>query len=315
MTRHCPPLWALFLVIGLLFDARTTTARFAEAHRSDTVSVSDWRLKDGFVLSQPVAVGHLPVTRQEAFLADSSAIVGLFEGGGELARPPELCQHDTWSAQRTRQCILRWEADILQRAKGQAARQRATLSVKRTGIRALALRDWQTCARHGECDSEEFTYLGALARAPYQAVELSYGHDSPSLILVPAAKGPLFVVHYGSEPTFLNESQTLIVNVEDMNGPTSVIVTALRPEGPVIELQCLAARTADQSFSVQFKGWVGDRAFALVLHNARSDSNGVGQSPQAMPFLFERTAEGLWQVSRPDSMNTPQVECRQSRSP
>src|SRR6185369_1418329 len=113
MTRHCPPLWALFLVIGLHFDARTTTARFDEAHCSDTVSVSDWRLKDGFVLSQPVAVGHLPVTRQEAFLADSSAIVGLFEGGGELARPPELCQHDTWSAQRTRQCILRWEADIL----------------------------------------------------------------------------------------------------------------------------------------------------------------------------------------------------------
>ena len=315
MRRRCLPVWALFLVLGLLVTAHTVTARFDEAHRADTVSVSDWRWKDGFVLTQPVAIGHLLVAQQEALPTDSPIIVGLFEGGGALARPPELCQHDTWSAQRTRQCIRRWEANLLQGSKGQVARQGATLSVKRTGIPALALRDWQTCARHGECDSEEFTYLGALARVPYEAVELSYGHDSPSLILVPVAKGPLFSVHYGSEPTFLNASQTLIVNVEDMNGPASVIAMALQSEGPVVELQCLAARTADQALSVQFKGWVGDRTFALLLQNKGSDANGVGQSPPAVPFLFERTAEGLWQVSRPDDARTSRVECRQWGSP
>jgi hypothetical protein len=89
----------------------------------------------------------------------------------------------------------------------------------------------------------------------------------------------------------------------------------LPPEGPVIELQCLPDRTANQSFSLNFEGWVADRTFVLVLQKDMTHSSGAGQASQVFPVLFERTVEGLWQVSSTDNLSTQRGACRQLRTP
>lgn len=308
-------LFCVCFLLGTLCRTAPATARFDQTYRSRTVSASDWQLKEGFRLPQVVDVGALSVSRQHDVLTKTEAVVGLFEDAGPLARPPAQCQQDEWSAQQRGKCLRRWESNIVLREKDKVSRRGDTLVVKQLDATVVTLRDWKGCAPHGECDTEEFTYLGLLKYAPYHAIELAYGHDSPSLILLPAAKGSLFTVHYGSEPTFLNASQTLIVSTEDLNGPTSVIVTALQPTGPVIELQCLAARSPQESFAVQFRGWVSDNAFAVVLQkNESPHPAGSGQPPQLFPLLFERTPEAFWRISSTDNLSTHGIECHQLRS-
>jgi hypothetical protein len=302
-------------LFGTLCWTALATARFDQTYQSRTVSASDWRLKEGSRLPQVVEIGALPVSQQHDILTKTEAIVGLFEGNGPLARPPAQCQQDEWSAQQRKKCLRRWESNIIRREKDTISRRENTLVVKQFDATITTLRDWKGCAPHGECDAEEFTYLGLLKQSHYHAIELAYGHDSPSLILLPVEKGPLFTVHYGSEATFLNTNQTLIVNTEDLNGPTSVVVTALQPTGPVIELQCLAARSPQESFAVQFRGWESDNVFAVVLQKNESpppvDS---GQAPQLFPLLFERTPEAFWRISSTDNLSTHGIECHQLHS-
>jgi len=287
-------------LVTVVIAGPVLAAYFHEAHRHDALLLSDWSLKERFVVAAAVPTGPLPDSVAADILATPDA-AGLFEQTGGMRIPDGRCGEDR---PKNRPCELTWEAGNLAKSNGAAGRRRETLTLKAAGEATLALRDWTKCAPGGECDSERFTYLGQLGRAPYHAVEIGYGHDSPSLVLVHTKSGKMLDVHYGSEATFLNPAQTLLANFEDLNDATSLLVTDLAAAAPAIDLQCLGARSATKSFGLSFKRWLSNAAFELVL------SENTGTTPNAIPVRFERSANGSWITKSATDLKTEGFECR-----
>jgi hypothetical protein len=202
---------------------------------------------------------------------------------------------------KIRRCERQWESTHFSHGKGIASRNASTLTLSpKTGAK-LVLTDWESCSPEGECDGERFLYLGPLGRPAYQAVEVDYEHDSPSLVLFEPNDGEVVAVHYGSEAIFVNPAETLLVSAEDLNDATTLLVTHLGGDEPGIDLQCLGARTESSSFGVTFKRWVSDSSFDVVLLKA-------GQN---IAVRFERSAEGAWTLRSRGALKSQGFECRQ----
>jgi hypothetical protein len=293
------PACAIAAAVVLVVAGSASAAYFHEAHRADALLLSERALKR-FIVSTGAATVDLSAVDASAIVAAPAAI-GLFEQDGGIRVP---CDED---GPKSRACELDWEVKHLAKAKNAVSRKGSTLTLRSTAGRALTVRDWNKCAPRGECDGERFTYLGPLGSSRYLAVQIGYGHDSPSLVLFHATSGQVASVHYGSEPTFLNPTGTLLVNTEDLNEATSVLVTSLTADAPTLDLQCLGQRTAERSFGVTFKGWIADAAFDLVLVE-----NGRGASSTAkIPVRFERSPGGAWTVYRSVDLESRGFECRQ----
>ena len=99
----------------------------------------------------------------------------------------------------------------------------------------------------------------------------------------------------------------MLVNAEDLNDATSVLVTSLTDAVPTLDLQCLGQRTAERSFGVTFKGWRNDAAFDLVLVESERGTSGAAK----IPVRFERDPGGAWTVYRSVDLESRGFECRQ----
>jgi hypothetical protein len=287
---------ATALTLSLL-AASAPAAYFHESSRPGMLWLSDLGLKRGFVLQEPVPAAMLPRSEAAQILGAPHA-PGLFEQHNGPRIPEGRCQGDDAKIGR---CERQWESTHLAHGKGIASRNASTLTLSpKTGAK-LVLADWENCSPEGECDGERFLYLGPLGRSAYQAVEVEYEHDSPSLVLFDPNDGKVVTVHYGSEPTFVNPAETLLVSAEDLNDATTLLVTRLGGDEPGIDLQCLGARTSSSSFGVTFKRWGSDSSFDVVLLKA-------GQNIAAR---FERSAEGAWTLRSPLALKSEGFQCRQ----
>jgi hypothetical protein len=287
------------VAIVLMTVTGASAAYFHESRRDGMLWASDPALKQKFVVDQAVPVSMLPSAEATRVVAAPPA-QGLYEQDGGIRMPNGRCEGDEAKIQS---CTRKWESGNLAKAKGAAVRKGGVLTLSPAAGAKVVFTDWEKCSPEGECDGENFIYLGALPRSGALAVEIDYGHDSPSLVLVDPKSGQIAVVHYGSEPTFLNGPQTLLVSSEDMNDVTTLLVTRLDGGGPSIDLQCLGARTESSSFGVMFKRWTSDAAFDLVLVKA-------GQTTAAH---FERSADGAWTLKSPSTVEG--FECRQRAAP
>lgn len=288
-------------VISSLFAASAPAAYFHESHRPGMLWLSDPGLKRGFVVQEPVAAAILPPS-EAAKILGAPQEPGLFEQQRGPRIPEGRCQGDD---AKIRRCERQWESTRLAQAKGIASRNDSTLTLSpKTGAK-LVLTDWENCSPEGECDGERFLYLGPLGRSGYQAVEVDYEHDSPSLVLFDPNGGKVVAVHYGSEPTLVNPAETLLVSAEDLNDATTLLVTRLGGDGPAIDLQCLGARTESSSFGVAFKRWGSDSSFDVVFVKA-------GQNIAAR---FERSTEGAWTLRSRVALKSEGFECRQRGVP
>lgn len=275
----------------------SSAAYFHEARRDGMLWLSDMALKQKSLVQQPVAEAPLAEEESSRIVAAPPA-PGLFERNGGIRIPDGRCAGDDAAVKR---CERTWEAGNLTRNKTAARRMGDTLTITPKSGAKLKLTDWETCSDIGECDGERFVFLGALPRSGALAVEIDYAHDSPSLLLASPENGSLALVHYGSEATFLNESQTLLVNVEDMNDATDLLVTRLDGAAPSIELQCLGKRTDSSSFGVTFKGWKGDAVFEAALLKAGKNFG----------VRFERGVSGSWTMNAEPTLKGEGWECRQ----
>ena len=287
---------AALLTVSLL-AASAPAAYFHESHRTGMLWLSDLGLKRAFAVQEPVPAAVLPSSEAGQILAAPQA-PGLYEQPNGPRIPEGSCQGDD---AKIRRCERKWESTRLARGKGVASRAASTLTLSPKKGAKLVLADWENCSPQGECDGERFLYLGPLGRSAYQAVEINYEHDSPSLALFDANDGKAIVVHYGSEPTFLNSAETLLVSAEDLNDATTLLVTRLGEDDPGIDLHCLGARTESASFGVTFKRWVSDSSFDVVLVKA-------GKS---FAVRFERGGEGAWTLRSPAALKSEGFECRQ----
>jgi hypothetical protein len=285
------------VLTATLLAASAPAAYFHESRRPGMQWLSDPALKRGFVVQAAVAVAVLPRPEASQILAASPA-AGLFEQQSGPRMPAGTCLGDDATVRR---CARQWESARLTRGKGIASRDGSTLTLSPKSGAKLVLADWEDCSPEGECDGERFLYLGPFDRSAYQAVEIDYEHDSPSLLLFDPANGQAIAVHYGSEPTFMNSAATLLVSVEDLNDATTLLVTRLGADAPAIDLHCLGARTESSSFGVSFKRWASDSSFDVVLIKA-------GQN---FPARFERSAEGAWTLRSPLALKGEGFECRQ----
>ncbi len=290
----------------MLAAGSASAAYFHEAHRADALLLSERALKERFIVPTAAGTAGLAAVDASAIVA-APATVGLFEQDGGIRVPGERCGED---GPKARACELEWESKHLAKSNGTASRKGGALTLKSTAGRALTLRDWNTCAPRSECDGERFTYLGLLGASRYLAVQIEYGHDSPSLVLFHGANGKIVSVHYGSEPTFLSPAGTRLVNAEDLNDATSLLVTSLTGDVPALDLQCLGRRTAERSFGVTFKGWVTDTAFDVVLAESARGASG-GAALTKIPVRFERNAGGAWTVYRSVDLESRGFACRQ----
>ena len=208
-------------------------------------------------------------------------------------------------------CERAQESPKIAASNGAALRHDSTLTLKSEKRGALVVKDWQKCAPKRECDGERFIYLGTLEPSSYAAIEIAYGHDSPSLILFQAKSGKIAFVHYGSEPTFLNRSGTLLVSYEDLNDATSLLVTDLVGDAPVIDLQCLGARAPEKSFAISFKRWTSSDAFDLVV----TETHGTTEDKAVeIPVRFVRSASGTWTIESNAALDADGFSCRQRAS-
>lgn len=284
-----------FAVFAVAASASATY--FHETKREGMLWASNPALKQGFGFSEPVA--PTPIDRHDAQAAlAAQAASGLYEAQPGLHIPNGRCEGDPGAI---RKCELAWEAVNLAKAKSVASRSGTTLTLTPSAGARLVLTDWEQCSAEGECDGERYTLLGTLKRTTTLAVEIDYEHDSPSLLLFDAKTGSVAGVHYGSEPTFLNGAETLMVSIEDLNDASSLIVTRLEPDGPAIDVQCLGERTPSSSFGITFKRWASDAAFDFVL--VKSGKN--------MAARLEKTTEGPWTIQSKDLLKAEGFECRQ----
>jgi hypothetical protein len=284
-------------LLASLLAAAAPAAYFHESHRPGMLWLSDPALKRGFVVQETVPTAILP-RREAAQIVDAQPAQGLFEQPNGPKMPEGQCQGDE---AKVRRCEQQWESKRLAQGKRVVARSASTLTLTpKAGVK-LVLTDWENCSPEGECDGERFLYLGPLGRAAYQAVEIDYEHDSPSLLLFDSTDGKVIVVHYGSEATFLNPAETLLFSAEDLNDATSLIVTRLDGDGPEIELQCLGTRTETSSFGVAFKRWNSDSSFDVALVKAG----------RRMAARLERGADGAWTLRSQAALQKEGFECRQ----
>ncbi|MET0153483.1 MAG: hypothetical protein ABW298_12840 [Candidatus Binatia bacterium] len=280
-----------------LLAASAPAAYLHESRPKGMLWLSDPSLKRAFVVQEPVSMTILG-PYEASQIVNLPPAAGLFEQPNGPKIPEGRCLGDD---AKIRDCERQWESTNLARGKGVVSRNASTLTLApKTGAK-LVLADWQSCSREGECDGERFLYLGALGRSAYQAVEIEYEHDSPSLVLFDPNDGRLVAVHYGSEATFLNPAETLLVSAEDMNDATTLLVTRLGAGGPAIDLQCLGARTESSSFGVAFKRWSSDSSFEVVLIKAGQNLAG----------RFERSAKGTWTLRGQADLKSQGFECRQ----
>ena len=289
---------ALPLTLAALAIAATASAAyFHETKRDGMLWASNPALKKGFGFTDPVAA--TPMDRHDVQAALSAqAPSGLYEAQPGLHIPNGRCEGDPGAI---RKCELAWESANLAKAKSVASRSGTTLTLTPTTGAKLVLADWEQCSAEGECDGERYTLLGPLKRATTLAVEIDYEHDSPSLLLFDAKTGNVVGVHYGSEPTFLNGAETLLVSIEDVNDASSLIVTRLEPDGPAIDVQCLGARTESSSFGITFKRWASDTAFDFVL--VKTGKN--------MAARLEKTPEGPWTIQSKEFLKVEGFGCHQ----
>ena len=300
--------WALAALATCV--ARTAAAAyFHDAHHADALNQSDWGLKARFVVSGIPRAAALPGADAMQILAAPDA-AGVFEQSDGVRGGLAPCGDDGKAARR---CELKWESGNLARAKGTATRKGPTLTLQSRGGQTLALRDWERCAPHGECDGERFTYLGPFGRSTYLATEIGYGHDSPTLVLFQAQTGKLLSVHYGSEAAFLSANGTLLVSSEDLNDATSLLVTDLSGEAPAIDLQCLAARSGDKSFAVAFKRWQSDGIFDVGFTETLAAKGSAAGNSRTLPVRFERGPDGVWLVMSTVDLKGAGIECRERR--
>lgn len=274
-----------------------SAAYFHESRREDFLWVSDAALTQKFVVDRGVQASTLSSADAAEVLAAPPA-QGLYEQNGGIRIPSGRCEGND---AKVRSCERRWESGNLAKTKSAAARKGDVLTLSPRAGDKFVLTDWEKCSPEGECDGERFIYLGALPRSGALAVEIDYGHDSPSLVLVDPKSGKSAAVHYGSEPAFLNDAQTLLVSSEDMNDATTLLVTRFDGGAPSIDLQCLGTRTASSSLGVTFKRWTSDTAFDVAFVKA-------GQTTAAH---FERAADGAWTVKSPTRPKIEGLECRQ----
>jgi hypothetical protein len=294
----------------LLLAGTASATYFHAAHKADTLDLSDFALKARFVVAGVPRVSSLPGAEAMELLAAADS-AGLFEQTDGIRGGAARCGEDSPKAHS---CELKREAANLARSKGTVERKGTALTLKSSAGATLFLRDWDTCPPRHECDGERFTYLGPLGRSAYLAVEISYGHDAPSLVLFHAQTGKLLSVHYGSEPTFLNADGSLLVNSEDLNDATSVLVTDLAGDGPAIDLQCLAARTPDKSFGVTFKRWLSDSRFEVGFTETVAAKGGMAATSRTLPVRFARGPDGIWLVMSTVDLKVAGIECRQRRA-
>ena len=280
-----------------LLAASAPAAYFHESRRPGVLWLSDLGFKRGFVVQEPVPAAMLPPSEAAQILSAPQA-PGLFEQQNGPRIPEGRCQGDD---AKIRRCERQWESTHLAPGKGIASRSASTLTLSPKTGEKLVLADWENCSPEGECDGERFLYLGSLGRSAYQAVEVEYEHDSPSLLLFDPNDGKVVGVHYGSELTFVNAAETLLVSAEDINDATTLLVTRLGGDGPGIDLQCLGARTERSSFGVTFKRWGSDSSFDVVLIKAS----------QNFAVRFERSAEGGWTLRSRVVLKSEGFECRQ----
>ena len=300
------PACTIAAAVVMLAASAASAAYFHEAHRADALLLSDRALKERFIVPAAVSTADLAAADASALVAAPAAI-GLFEQDGGIRVPGERCGEDGPTA---RACELEWESKHRAKSKGVVSRNGNALTLRSTAGRALTVRDWNKCAPRGECDGERFTYLGPLGASRYLAVQIGYAHDSPSLVLFHATSGKIVSVHYGSEPTFLSPTGTMLVNAEDLNDATSVLVTSLTDAVPTLDLQCLGQRTAERSFGVTFKGWRNDAAFDVVLVETGRGASGTAALTK-IPVRFERNPGGAWTVYRSGDLESRGFECRQ----
>jgi hypothetical protein len=280
-----------------LLASNAPAAYFHDSRRPGMLWLSDPSLERGFVVQEPVSVAILG-PYEASQIVNLPPAAGLFEQPNGPKVPDGRCLGDD---EKIRDCERQWESTRLAAGKGVASRSGSTLTLApKTGPK-LTLTDWQSCSREGECDGERFVYLGVLGRSAYHAVEIEYEHDSPSLVLFDPNDGKLVAVHYGSEASFVNPAETLLVSAEDINDATTLLVTRLGAGEPAIDLQCLGERTESSSFGVAFKRWKSDSSFEVVLIKA-------GQS---LPGRFERSPEGAWTLRAQGSLKGQGFECRQ----
>ncbi len=280
-----------------LLSASAPAAYFHESQRPGMLWLSDLGLKRAFVVQEPVTAGVLIPTEAGQILGAPQS-PGLFEQQDGPKIPEGRCQGDD---EKIRRCERKWESTRLARGKSVASRSGSTLTLNPKNGPKLVLTDWENCSSQGECDGERFLYLGPLGRSAYEAVEIEYEHDSPSLVLFDTNDGNTVAVHYGSEATFLNPAETLLVSAEDLNDATTLLVTRLGVDQPGVDLHCLGARTESSSFGVTFKRWVSDTSFDVVLVKAGRN----------IPARFERSGEGAWTIRSPATLKSQGFECRQ----
>ncbi len=310
-SRHLTAAAAWLIVAAATFVGHGAgAAYFHETHRADALNLSDVALKAHFVVTGIPHVVSLPGAEAMEMLAAPDGI-GLFEQTDGIRAGAGRCGED---GPKVRRCVLTWEAGNLTRSKGAAARKATTLTLKSSGGQTLALPDWDKCAPHHDCDGEHFTFLGPLGRSAYLATEIGYGHDSPSLVLFHAQSGKLVFAHYGSEPTFLNPAGTLLVNSEDLNDATSLLVTDLAGGIPAIDLQCLGARSAEKSFGVTFKRWISDTAFEIGFTETLAAKGSTPATSRMLPVRFERDPAGAWRVMSTVDLKATGIECRERRA-
>jgi len=284
-------------VAALAVATSASAAYFHEAKRDGFLWLSDLALKRDFAVTDPVPAAVLPRPDSAQILGLPPAS-GLYEQEGGLHIPNGKCAGDDAAIAK---CERQWESANLAKAKSVASRSGAVLTLTPKSGAKLLLSDWEKCSADGECDGERFNVLGPLRRPTTVAIEIDYSHDSPSLLLFDSANGKIAGVHYGSEPTFLNGAQTMMVSSEDMNDATTLVVTRLDPDGPAIEVHCRGARSESASFGVTFKRWVSDTAFDVVLLKS-------GQSTAAR---FEKSPEGPWTLKSPEPLAGQGFECKQ----
>ena len=295
MKTPVPAMVAILLVAAPLAFA----AYFHESHRTDALMLSANELKDAFVVGESVAAVPL-APADAATIVGAERALGLFEGPS-LRLPDGRCGANDPVERR---CELAWESENLARSNGSVSRTGRALTLKPGKGRALVLRDWQKCAAGGECDGERFTYLGPLDPAPYHAIEIGYGHDSPSLVLQSRDSGQLVYVHYGSEATLVSPDLAWLASAEDLNGPTVLLITRLDAERPAIAVQCLGARSTSSSFGIAFKGWSSSRGLDLVLTRKTDEA-------RATPIRLSLADDGKWSLQSPIDLAAEGFSCRQ----
>ena len=264
----------------------------------------------------------LPAAAADTLSFDSKRVINLSNALTSADRPKFLAQPvDIESASKQTGSVAavlekpevrRGDADVvtvvaekagevrrIKARRGAVVRKGPVLAIDSHVGEAFRFRDWSKPeTKESEGDEERFVYAGMLKGAGYHKVDVHFGHDSPGTFFVHPRSGKLLFAHAGDDFVSLSQERShLFVMSSGLNPPFGFLIVALRKEGPVVQLHCLAEK--GQRIVPSFRGWHASPAigFDMVLTARQA---GDVEAFEALPLRF-LYLNNEWRALVPDA--------------